>query len=345
MRLLRTAIVAIALSPTASGAASMGQTQKETVHDAISALVAKGDYRAIEQRVEQDLRSRVRLADGLWRASVEYAGFHDALIAQAKEPRDLDQAIEQTRRLAATMPSAWLLNVEARLARAWKARGTGYVDTVSARGLAAYREDERKARDVLDRHKASLATSPIWYSLRLSIDNELGETGRASAAIFEEGRKRYPTYHAICFARMRSLVPKWGGSRDQMLDLLDDVAQSSEARAEAIYVRLIAYADGEGYYLIHSPRIDAAAFHDSVLTLASTYPDRQNTQTMFMLACERSDKDTAKSVLPVLGDVLPDLWRRNLPLYGTCKDWAEGRLDAFVIRDHDGEETREFLIR
>jgi hypothetical protein len=85
---------------------------------------------------------------------------------------------------------------------------------------------------------------------------------------------------------------------------------------------------------------------DSFDILATTYPDQWNVQRLFFMACERSDKLYAVKLLAAVKEPpLPTLWGDNLPLHQSCKEWAEGRVPAFIMRDHDGDQVKEYLIQ
>lgn len=328
-------------------AKSNAELEKEQLRTEISELVSKKDYRAILLRAEAESATRARFSDGMWRVSLLYADFWDELQSQLRGDRAWDEAETLTSSLTKGNANAWLLHEQVLSARAWSIRGPGYASEVSAEAFGGFRRVLRRARQVLDDRKSTLASNAAWYSMRLTLAIELGEGEAAGRALFEEGVGRHPTYHAIYFSRMRQLSPNWGGSKLRMLDFLDAVAaMRGQTLSEGMYARLVWFADGTGFPLIHEPRLNGKAMTEHSDQLLTLFPDQWNAQKLFFMACERSDKEHTIRTMSVVRDPpLPAIWGRNIPLYQMCKDWASGRVPAFLMRDRDGDKVKEYLIR
>lgn len=337
----------LALAPLLALADSESMREKSQQRAEIHALVSASDFAGIEKRAAQELASRSRFSDGLWRVSFVYGDFEQALRAQIHDDKAWDAAARRLRSLASQRPQTWLLYEQLLTARAWQARGPGFAREVPPEAWEVFRRYMTQARDVLDSHKAELAGNPAWYSLRLTVANELGEDAKRATDILDEGVQRHPAYHAIYFAGLRYLSPIWHGSRQQMLDLLGRTTfRQGPAAQEGMYARMLWYSDSSGYGLIHAPQIDAEAMRAASDTLASSYPDQWNTQKLFFMACERADKALALRMLDKVREpALPALWERNLPLFDTCRDWATGKEPMFVMRVHDGDEVKDILIK
>jgi hypothetical protein len=339
------AACAFALAVTAASAGAIEEKDRQAKE--VAAWVAAGNYTAIQDRADRLLASKSRYADGIWRLSFLYSDFCDALKAKLHGKAAWERAARRTAVLAQRRPHAWLLHEQVLYARAWAERGPGYAYEVKSPSWPVFRQLLEKSRETLDAHKAVLADHPSWYSIRLSLSTELGEDQGLARAIFEEGASRHGDYHALYFARLRNLSPAWHGSKQQMLDFLGQVAgMPGPATAEALYARLLWIADELGTDLIREPAVSAEAWHASADRLATTYPDQWNVQQLFFMACQRSDKPHAQKMLALVRPpALAELFESNLPLFDACRDWAVGKLPAFIMRDHAPGGTQEYLIR
>lgn len=337
----------LASMPLLALAQSKVPEEQDRLKAEIFRLTAANDFVGVERLVATNMSSQARFADGLWKGSFLYMYFTNAATELFTDDKSWKSALDHVEALAKGRPQAWMMYEELLSARAWQARGSGNASTVKPEAWPIFKRYLTRARDVLESHKGALSTNPAWYSTRLTLATELGEGEKASASLFDEAVSKHPAYHAIYFGRMRSLSPNWGGSRAQMLNLLDRVANLGEAtRREAMYARLVWYADDTGYALTHDKAIDAAALNRSAEVLVDSFPDQRNVQKMFFMACERSDKAlTSKMLQKVVPPALPDLWGRNLPLFDTCRDWATGKVPVFIMRVHDGDKVEDKLIK
>lgn len=341
------ALISLSWMAPVALAASQAEAERTKMFIEAERMVFAGDFKAIDQRVQSDLKSQARFSDGLWRASLFYSAFQQALHKRYQTEDEWNQAFASLATLTKASPHAFLLLEQALHARAWSIRGSGVASTVDPAAWQQFLQYLASARSVLDANKAQLTAYPAWYSMRITIATELGEGAPLIEALFEEGMARHPTYHAIYFARMRSLSPSWDGSRSDQLALLRQIASlKGKAKEEALYVRLVWVAESSGDDLIYEKQLDADALKASSGLLAKTYPDQGNLQKLFLFACQRSDKESAEKLLTTLVDPpVVGMLEGGVGAYRTCREWAAGTLPAFVIRERRGGQMKEYLIR
>jgi hypothetical protein len=337
-------IVNPAISANSDGTA---QNEMERQQREIRKLVASGNYAAISKRADYELAQKTRFADGRWRLSLLYAAYSAALDEQMRDAKGWDRALGRLEHLTKNSPMAWLLYEQTLSARAWAIRGPGFAREVSPEAMSAFRNYLSRAREVLDEHKNQLSSNPSWFSMRITLATELGESEDIAKKFFTEGAHKHPGYHAIYFDRLRHVSPIWGGSKAKMLDLLSEVARmDGQTAQEGLYVRLVWYAQDSGFLLIHEKEINSDAMHNGFDRIAESYPDQWNVQKLFTMACERSDKPYAIRLLTAVKEPpLETLLGRDLRLYQQCKDWAQGRTSGFLIREHVDDQVKEYLVQ
>ena len=111
----------------------------------------------------------------------------------------------------------------------YRARGAGTADTISRQAMQLFRYRTQMAaaalNDIREWHP------PLWY--QLSIEAELFLTGdkKKVADIHARGHARFPEAQGIDHAMLRALMPRWGGSYDEVDQFIDEQA-AHEARSE-----------------------------------------------------------------------------------------------------------------
>jgi hypothetical protein len=74
----------------------------------------------------------------------------------------------------------------------------------------------------------------------------------------------------------------------------------------------------------------------SISDVLRAYPDEWNTQWFFMMACDKPDKVEATRLLALIREPPSEaLFRDNMKIFEACKSWASGKLEMFMMRDHE----------
>jgi hypothetical protein len=172
------------------------------------------DFKALDDLYDQWCTGKDRFPDGRWKLAQfgeAFAGNFSAWNAWNKDLKTI-QAWQQARPDSKAAPYAEAIYWRS---YAWKARGSGYANTVAKEGWELFRERLDKAKDILTRLHASGAQCAAPYALTLSVLTDTGASETELAAVFERGVREYPEYHDIYFAMARHYEPKWGGSVEQ----------------------------------------------------------------------------------------------------------------------------------
>jgi hypothetical protein len=331
--LIRGLVIAISLMAmgSASQAASAAMAQKRVLQQEIASLVKANDFQRLSDRAAIERRSEARFADGLWRLSLMHAYFQQELSRTTKTDADWKRVLDRLHKQGEHWAVDWIFYVEAVHSLAWQTRGSGFAHQVTPKAMARFKELLRHARDVLDQHKEELQTEPLWYSRRMTIALELGESAESQEALFEEAIRAHPRYHGIYFARVRALEPIWGGSVSAQMALLDRLSTlKGPAVEEGIYARVLWTLAHEAF---GDARMHSKSMRDAIKAIVNLYPDEWNLQAMFLFACTASDKALAAQMLPRLPErYIGEMDIADEGIFSSCKDWASGREPAFIMR-------------
>jgi len=142
---------------------------------------------------------------------------------------------------------------------AWSARGTGFAKDTAQQQWQLFHVRSVMASAALDDAQTRGATDPVWYALRLSLALDLSEDRDAQTRLFDSAIARYPNYVPLLTTRLRILMPRWGGSYDDVENLINWAARRpgtqgttllltrQGASEEPMYARLYSsYASLEG---------------------------------------------------------------------------------------------------
>ena len=181
---------------------------------------------------------------------------------------------------------AWLANVglaEVEIKRAWAARGTGFANTVTAEGWREFARHLELARDHCRRAIEVDDALPQPCASMLTIAMGEDSDANISRAWFENTIARQVDYRSAYKNYLYSLLPRWGGTHVQMLqvgidavatgrfdtsapsqllyaisEIEDDMAEPLDERQKnRVYPDVVRCLDG---YIAHSDRANVRAW-------------------------------------------------------------------------------------
>jgi hypothetical protein len=95
---------------------------------------------------------------------------------------------------------------------AWKARGSGFADTVTPEGWNLFGERIQKAREVLEQAEKISRGDPEWYDAMLVVAFNQDWSPAQVDALADEALSREPGYFYIARELADDLLPKWDGA-------------------------------------------------------------------------------------------------------------------------------------
>jgi len=205
--------------------------------------------------------------------------------------------VEEWRQSAGVASPALLANVIVLIRQAWRARGGGYANTVSAEAWDIFYEKLSEADALLDSASSEVKRSGPWHILKV----ELAFTRRVPPSnrldILKAAIAAWPDSTALYDTPMWMSSPVWGGSFEQMDDIARTAAQASKSRSSAamyaiVYERAFSYSSR---YLLSSTKIDwnlaKQGFRD--IEQSGQFPPGI-WRGFANLACQMQDRDEAR---------------------------------------------------
>lgn len=263
---------------------------------AVQVAFNRGEYAKADALITQYCNSKERLNDGRWQLTGVAPSLEKYFEAYA-EWKIMFRKVDEWR---TEFPASSAVNVvESMLWRtwAWSARGKGFASTVAPEGWQLFRERLQKAADVLARSREKSGSCAWFYEEWLKVLLGLGSGPEVGAAVFEAGLDKFPDYHPIYNQRLWVLMPRWGGSYEEIDQFIDDVTRRNLGKeGEALYTRLYMWVDsweGIQFELFRDSLAKWSRMKNGFDLLLERYPQSTWIPNSFAAyACRAGDKET-----------------------------------------------------
>ncbi len=192
----------------------------------------------------------------------------------------------------------------------WKARGSGYADTVTEERWAVFGERLKQAMAALDEAKRISDTDPCWYAVGLQLALGTGAPADDFDALVKGAVAIEPTFWGIDTQRAYSLLPRWYGKPGDWVKYADSVAKREGGLGEEGYARVVIHMADFYADVFRDAKASWSVTKAGLATLRKKYPKSLEilSQTA-RLACMGRDRMIAKEAFEDLGDTyLEGVW-------------------------------------
>ncbi len=293
------------------------EKDQESLQKKVPAMLAKHQYAALDS-----------LADTLRASKAKYPNGHDALYTfynQIELPRtapdqdwtnrlnDLNQWQTQypdSKVAPAALVAYWV-------SFAWKARGSGYSNTVKEQGWKNFADRLANGHAVLDKARAKKDACPFLYVQGQVV--ALGESWKRPEydKLFEEAIKRFPDSNEFYFQKVYNLQPRWDGGETEWPDFAAKAADKiGGANGDKLYARIAWYISNLGFYdnmFTEFPNLKWSRIDQGMQALLKEYPNSANVQNEYLkLAIQAGKTALSKQLLAKIGkNVDVAIWKRK----------------------------------
>lgn len=281
-----------------------------------SKLLEAHDFDELEKVAHALRASKAEFPNGYWKLGRFAAGF-SGLPLQASESRwtNLFEHLKlwvkaKPDSITARTALGWALREYA-----WKARGTGWANTVTPSAWKLFHARLAESRETLLSATNSPEKCPLWFSSLLGVGLGEGWPRPMYDRVFAAGTNFLPGFAPIYFVKCYHLLPRWHGAAGEWEQFASDAADEFGGdEGDVLYAR-IAWA-------MHENRVYTNMFRESKLS----WP---RTKRGFLLLQERyPDSISLTSEFCCLAGVA-----RDRVLMKELFAKLEGRVDLSVWKD------------
>ncbi len=210
-----------------------GPSERHALACRAQELFMVGDYERLESLMDHSLRSLENLPDGSSRLEALAGGLsnlfaYGGLDAEGVLGHTADWRREIKGSVAAELVEAMVLSEWA-----WAARGHGGADSVSPQGMALFEYRSEMAHAALAEIAPEASAHPLWFAESLQVGLDQAKSADELRTLFNQGVARAPSYRPLYRQMLRILMPRWGGSYDDVDQFINQVRTTA--------------ADGRGY--------------------------------------------------------------------------------------------------
>lgn len=310
MRLVLCLSLLSALVPAASAASTDAEETAEHRNLSTRVYFLWQDYKF--DRLEALAKSyqdsdRRSLSGGYIRLELFYSGMSEMLSVRDPEFSEArwQPAYEEWVKQFPESPTPRVANAAFIYAKAWKARGSGYWNSVFPDKAKIYQAELVRCRDYLLENSQIASRDPHYYTLLARTEFELGGGHANLIQTFVTGLRKYPWYGQYYFSASLFLQPKWGGSTELLSAWVEQAVDSTrDTDGDGMYARLYVHNSGGGQAyedIIENgpgwPRLKSA-IHD----VLKRYPTAGNAASYLKSACKARDQEEVRSLYKAVAD-------------------------------------------
>jgi hypothetical protein len=283
-------------------------------HTTVRNLFDEDKFAQLEA-IANDVRSQEsRFSGGAWKLHSFYGAVKTPGSLTATDAA-WNAHIERLQRWIAFAPDSSTPRValaESYLRFAWKARGNGSGEKVTADGWKSFGERVQKARETLDQAKAISTKDPQWYETMLIVSLAQGWDKEKAEQLLAEANSVAPNYYYFYDTYANYLLPKWYGKPGDSETFAQTIADRiGGAEGDAVYFQL---ALSLNCCKTHpqAPAIAWDRVKQGFTSLQQLYgvTNYQRNALAFMAVRQQEDREFAQQLFARLGDNWSErVWR------------------------------------
>jgi len=313
---------------TASGCTSIPDEQESFTADVRTMLEGRR-FETLDDLAGELDRTKARFPGGDWKSY----RFQEALAVPAGGCQDTDEhwerLLETLQRWHEQRPASMAAAIaiaDASVGFGWKARGTGYSDTVTPEGWRLLDERMAPAEGIATDAAGRASKTPEWYRVMIDLGRIQGWEPARVEKLFEEAVTLEPRYLHVYSAMARYLTPRWQGNDGDWEDFAERSAARLGGREGSVIYGHIAWQISKlhrGHAFFEQNRVSWPRIKQGFIDREALYGvSLRNLNAFCLLAGSAADRQTTRDLLARIGDEWdPGVWQERKYFDGYRK-WA-----------------------
>ncbi|MHA3771796.1 hypothetical protein ACXR0O_09700 [Verrucomicrobiota bacterium sgz303538] len=277
----------------------------------------------LEKRATALRAAKETFGNGSWKLAQFYAAFG----CRDDEPESMWQLHDQIHKdWIAAKPAS----ITARVAYAdflteyaWRARGTGYANTVTQQGWQLFQQRMNAAHKVLVDARKLQEKDPYWWLVALQVARGEGWPKAQYDALVTEAKSVEPKFWGYHTERAFSLLPRWYGEEGDWETYAEQEAERPDGLGAEMYARIVMNLRGYHENIFRETKASWPKTREGLEQLRKKYPKSlEFVNQTAMLATVAQDRELAKEMFDQLGDnYMPSVWRKP-ERFAHYRNWA-----------------------
>jgi hypothetical protein len=214
--------------------------ERKRINDRTRALLQARDFEGLDALADKYRQTHECYARGDWKLVEVYVGLQPASTASDSEWESHIAIFNDWIKARPESITARCSLAEQFLNYAWKARGSGYANTVSDKGWQLLHDRLVRAVAVLRQAQGLKEHCPYWSSVMLRAAVGLETSKSEYDDLFKQGIQAYPDYVRYYGLRASYLLPRWNGKPGEWeSDLSKSADQIGGDEGDMLYARTV----------------------------------------------------------------------------------------------------------
>lgn len=266
-----------------------------------------GDFDWLEKTASELRASKEKFPGGRWKLASFYSGLSELNTQAPDDIWDLQLGI--LKKWLGVKPNSITAHVALasfNVNYAWKARGTGYANSVTSEGFQSMEIRLQQAEALLNAAQKLPDKCPEWYVTMQSIALGQGWEMNRYNQLFNEATSLEPLYPYFYESKAAFILPRWYGNEGDWQKFADQTSQKIGGKeGKALYIRIISamypYYNQEKFF--EEANISWAKVKEGFIAYEELYGTNSYfLNTFCKLAIIARDKETAQQLLQRIGD-------------------------------------------
>lgn len=305
----------------AAGAVDQPEEEIKSFRTKARGYFKASDFRALEDMVAQIRSGPPVFASGSWRLYQFYS---------AIEPnrKDSDEIWRQEEGILQAWEMAFPKSITARIAHAnfmtsyaWKARGSGWANSVNEEGWKVFGDRLSAAQKILTDAREMQPRCPMWWRVEMTVALGGGWDRSQEARLLAEAKKFFPQFYGYDTAHAYFLLPRWNGEEGDWEKSAEEEMQRPDGLGAEGYARVVASLTEYYGNIFRETHASWPKTREGFEQIHKKYPaSLQNLTMFFELACIAGDRELAQQLLKELnGYVAPGM---SVDLFQSFQNWT-----------------------
>ena len=256
-------------------------------------------YVLIESALNCLMNSKTTFTSGKPGSVATYWFYRNEMHAPGADETD-ELRIRTWKKTIKNSPYANFAELRLLYSQAWNARGTKYANDTSEDQFKRFEEKLLFTEQAILSEKNQLKDTAISYNLLMAVSLDAQGAKTSPATVFEAGVSKWPNYYDFYEVFLTRLVPKWGGSWEQVDAFISYWSKKLQHREKnSIYARLYYNVHFHNQVNPHSTKVDWNRLKPSLISLYTRYPVKTHYEIAASYACIFTDYSFYKQLTSI----------------------------------------------
>lgn len=295
--------------------------------DKIQEMFSKADFDGLEDTADRARSSKSRFPGGVWKLFVFYDTLAQPLQGKAATEAEWVQHIDKLKQWTISKPhstTAHITLAQAYLSYGWKARGSGFANTVSEESWQQFGGRADLAAAELKQAAQSSEKCPYWYFAMMQLALAQGWSKSATSTLVEQSIAFEPGFYHVYREFAVYLETKWYGQPGEAEAFAEWISRKlGGEEGKFVYFEIASVLNCSCRDSSQMANLSWAKIKDGYSALQHSYGVSNIKMNRFAyMAYAAGDRPAARDVFKEIGDSWDSETWRNKRKFDTAREWA-----------------------